>query len=67
MYMWNALNTGSHEEIVHSQSDCLHGNRDIAHGNYRESPDSSFAVCDTRSDPHWVCLGLACETRDLTI
>jgi len=30
----------------------------------QESPDPSFAVRDTESDPRWGWLGLACETRD---
>ena len=29
---------------------------------YRESPDPSFPVRDTESDPRWGWLGLACET-----
>ena len=29
---------------------------------YRESPDPSFPVRDTESDPCWGWLGLACET-----
>ena len=31
---------------------------------YRESPDSSFLVRDTESDPRWGWLGLACETNE---
>ena len=30
---------------------------------YRESPDPSFPVRDTESDPRWGWLGLACETK----
>ena len=30
---------------------------------YRESPDPSFPVRDTESNPRWGWLGLACETR----
>ena len=30
---------------------------------YRESPDPSFPVRDTESDPRWGWLGLACETN----
>ena len=30
---------------------------------YRESPDPSFPVSDTESDPRWGWLGLACETN----
>ena len=33
---------------------------------YRESPDPSFPVCDTESDPRWGWLGLACETMCLS-
>ena len=29
---------------------------------YRESPDPSFSMRDTESDPRWGWLGLACET-----
>ena len=32
-----------------------------------ESPDPSFPVCDTESDPRWGWLGLACETKSATI
>ena len=32
-------------------------------GTYRASPDPSFPVRDTESDPRWGWLGLACETR----
>ena len=62
------LNTGSHEQNYHSQSDCLRDNCDIAHiETYQESPDPSFAVRETGSDLRWGWLGLACETRDLTV
>ena len=30
---------------------------------YRESPDPSFPVRDTESDPRWGWLGLASETK----
>ena len=30
---------------------------------YQESPDPSFPVRDTESDPRWGWLGLACETN----
>ena len=32
------------------------------HETYQVSPDPSFPVCDTESDPHWDWLSRACET-----
>ena len=55
----------SHVEISskscdQSQLDCLCSNRTEI---YQVSPDPSFAVCDTESDPRWGWFGPACKTN----
>ena len=43
-----------------SQLDCLCSNHTEI---YQVSPDPSFAVCDTESDPRWGWFGPACKTN----
>ena len=55
----------SHVEISskprdHSQIDYLCSNH---MKTYQASPDPSFPVCDTESDPRWSWFGPACKTN----